>query len=132
MIISIMKRGEDEDGGRVVRSSLLSPSTLLVAGEPFQALCDVFLQLCDPSAYQPIAIFLTLNLVQLLLLSSTGPHRHSLKRGKRKGGATYLVRNSSGIRKVSQNEVLANPGVVEFTEDRTLSVVSSDERISYH
>lgn len=75
MIISIMKRGEDEDGGRVVRSSLLSPSTLLVAGEPFQALCDVFLQ---------------------------------------------LVRNSSGIRKVSQNEVLANPGVVEFTEDRTL------------
>lgn len=65
-MINIYKRGEDEDGGRVVRSSLLSPSTLLVAGEPFQALCDVFLQLWDPSAYQPIAIFLTLNLVQFL------------------------------------------------------------------
>lgn len=62
-------------------NDLLSSSTLLVAGEPFQALCDVFLQLWDPSAYQPIAIFLTLNLVQFLLLGSTGPHRHSLRRG---------------------------------------------------
>lgn len=54
-------------------TNLLSPSALLV-GEPFQSLCDVFLQ---------------------------------------------LVRNSSVIRKISQNELLADPGVVEFTEDCT-------------
>lgn len=33
---------------------------------------------------------------------------------------THLVRNSSVIRKVSQNELLADPGIVELTEDCTL------------